>query len=277
MCELLALSTSEPAALTFSLHTPASHGSAAGAALDGFGVAIYQGADVALFREPAAAADSDLVRFLECHGPCTKLAVSHIRHATWGEVQFSNPQPFIREVGGRTHVFAHNGYLTGIDTSEMFAPGIDRPIGQTDSERAFCALLRRLRPLCDAATPPSLDARMTLLTAFAADLRKLGAANFLYADGDVVFAHGHRRLTGPGGQVEPPGLWALQRPYAPADPAPDRHAGVSLEHEDNAAAFIASVPLTDEAWRPLQEGELMAVRDGEVIGTRFAAPRDSES
>ncbi len=82
MCELLALSTSEPAALTFSLHTPASHGSAAGAALDGFGVAIYQGADVALFREPAAAADSDLVRFLECHGPCTKLAVSHIRQAT---------------------------------------------------------------------------------------------------------------------------------------------------------------------------------------------------
>ena len=273
MCELLALSTSEPAQLTFSLHTLASHGSAAGAAHDGWGVAIYQGPDVALFREPAAAADSDLVRFLECHGPGTKLAISHIRHATWGDVQFSNTQPFIREVGGRTHVFAHNGYLTGIDTREMFAPGIDRPVGQTDSERAFCALLRRLRPLWAEAAPPSLDARMTLLTAFAADLQELGAANFLYADGDVVFAHGHRRLTGPGGQIEPPGLWALQRPRAPADPAPDRRAGVSLDHEDNAAVFIASVPLTDEAWRPLQEGELMAVRDGEVIATRLAVPR----
>jgi predicted glutamine amidotransferase len=272
VCELLALSTFEPAELTFSLHTLAAHGSAAGVAHDGWGVAIYQGSDVALFREPSAAAESELVRFLECHGPKTKLAVSHIRHATWGAVQFSNTQPFIREVGGCTHVFAHNGYLTGIDTSVAFALGIDRPVGQTDSERAFCALLLRMRPLWDKAALPSLDARMTLLAAFAADLRMLGAANFLYADGDAVFAHGHRRLTGLGGSIEPPGLWALRRHRAPADPAPDRRAGVSLDHGDSAAVFIASVPLTDEAWRPLQEGELMAVRDGEVVATRLASP-----
>jgi predicted glutamine amidotransferase len=272
VCELLALSTFEPAELTFSLHTLAAHGSAAGVAHDGWGVAIYQGSDVALFREPSAAAESELVRFLECHGPKTKLAVSHIRHATWGAVQFSNTQPFIREVGGCTHVFAHNGYLTGIDTSVAFALGIDRPVGQTDSERAFCALLLRMRPLWDKAVLPSLDARMTLLAAFAADLRMLGAANFLYADGDAVFAHGHRRLTGLGGSIEPPGLWALRRHRAPADPAPDRRAGVSLDHGDSAAVFIASVPLTDEAWRPLQEGELMAVRDGEVVATRLASP-----
>jgi predicted glutamine amidotransferase len=272
VCELLALSTSEPAQLTFSLHTLAAHGSAAGIAHDGWGVAIYQGNDVALFREPSAAAESELVRFLECHGPRTKLAISHIRHATWGAVQFSNTQPFIREVGGRTHVFAHNGYLTGIDTSATFGLGIDRPVGQTDSERAFCALLLRMRPLWETAVLPSLDARMTLLAAFAADLRMLGAANFLYADGDAVFAHGHRRLTALGGPVEPPGLWALRRHRAPADPAPDRRAGVSLDHGDSAAVFIASVPLTDEAWRPLQEGELMAVRDGDVVATRVASP-----
>ena len=55
------------------------------------------------------------------------------------------------------------------------------------------------------------------------------------------------------------------------------HAGLALEHEDNAAVFIASVPLTDEAWQPLQKGELMAVRDGEVIATRFAVQSDSAS
>lgn len=65
MCELLALSSSRPAQLNFSLHTLASHGTEAGTTSDGWGVAFYQGDDVALFREPAAAGNSTLVRFLE--------------------------------------------------------------------------------------------------------------------------------------------------------------------------------------------------------------------
>jgi predicted glutamine amidotransferase len=272
VCELLAVSTSQPARLTFSLRTLASHGSATGLAHDGWGVAFYQGSDVALFREPAAAAESELVRFLECHGPSTGLAVSHIRHATWGAVQFSNTQPFIRELGGDTHVFAHNGYLTGIDKSAVLTLGIDRPIGQTDSELAFCALLARMRTLWGDAGLPPVEARMTLLATFAADLRALGAANFLYADGDALFAHGHRRLTRLDGPIEPPGLWTLRRHRAPSDPPPVHEAGVAVVHGDTAAVFIASVPLTDEAWRPLHEGELMAVRDGEVIATRLAVP-----
>ena len=81
MCELLALSTSQPVRLTFSLHTLASRGGEAGTAHDGWGVAFYQGADVALFREPRAAGDSALVRYLETQGPSTNLAISHIRHA----------------------------------------------------------------------------------------------------------------------------------------------------------------------------------------------------
>lgn len=269
MCELLALSTSQPAQLTFSLHTLASHGSEAGNMHDGWGVAFYQGEDVALFREPVAASGSALVRYLETQGPSTNLAISHIRHATRGTVQFSNTQPFMRELGGRMHVFAHNGDLPGIYESEVLAKGIYNQIGQTDSERAFCALLARMRTLWEEARPPSLEARMLLLAAFAADLRTFGPANFLYADGDALFAHGHRRLQRASGRAEPPGLWALQRHCAPADPPPDRDAGVSIAHGERAALFIASVPLTDEAWRPLAEGELVAVRNGEVLATRL--------
>jgi len=43
MCELLALSGSRPARLTFSLHTLASHGAIDGTSPDGWGVAFYQG------------------------------------------------------------------------------------------------------------------------------------------------------------------------------------------------------------------------------------------
>jgi predicted glutamine amidotransferase len=109
VCELLALSSSQPEHLTFSLHTLAARGGQGMSSRDGWGVAFYQDIDVALFREPFAAGDSDLVRYLESHGPSTKLAISHIRHATRGAVTLANTQPFARELGGRMHVFAHNG------------------------------------------------------------------------------------------------------------------------------------------------------------------------
>jgi glutamine amidotransferase len=111
---------------------------------------------------------------------------------------------------------------------------------------------------------------MDVLAAFAADLRALGPANFLYADGDALVAHSDRRMQRASGQTAPPGLWSLQRRCAPADPTPDRHAGVSIENGERSALFIASVPLTDEAWQPMAEGELLAVRAGEVLMSRLA-------
>lgn len=139
MCELLALSSSRPAQLTFSLQTLAARGGASGSTHDGWGVAFYQGKDVALFREPSAAADSALVQFLESQGPATDLAISHIRHATQGSVTLANTQPFVRELGGRTHVFAHNGDLPGAFRSAALTLGDHHPVGQT-----FRACLLRL-------------------------------------------------------------------------------------------------------------------------------------
>jgi glutamine amidotransferase len=271
MCELLALSSSTPARLTFSLQTLAGRGGASGSSHDGWGVAFYQGTDVALFREPAAAADSALVRFLETEGPATHLAISHIRHATQGGVSLANTQPFVRELGGRVHVFAHNGDLPGIYRSEALALGSHRPVGQTDSEHAFCVLLERLGELWKESTPPTVEERLSRLTAFASDLRALGPANFIYADGDAVFAHGHRRLQRSSKHAEPPGLWIRQRHCAPADPTPDDHGGVSIAQEERSVVWIASVPLTDDDWRPLAEGEVVAVRGGEVLSSQLPA------
>lgn len=268
MCELLALSTSQPAQLTFSLKTLAARGSAEGGVHDGWGVAFYQGVDVALFREPRAAGDSALVRYLETQGPSTTLGVSHIRHATLGTVQFVNTQPFMRELGGHTHVFAHNGTLVDFQTRPTMALGAYIPVGQTDSEHAFCALLARLHTLwAGASSPPPLQARMALLVAFAADMRALGPANFLYSDGDTLFAHGHRRIPADGQPAEPPGLWLLERVRMSAEPPPAHQDGVAIEAdtEEHDALLIASVALTDEAWRPLAEGELVAVRQGKLL------------
>jgi len=265
MCELLALSSSHPECPTFSLHTLAARGGQGLSTRDGWGVAFYQDLDVALFREPLAAGDSELVRFLESHGPSTKTAISHIRHATRGAITLANTQPFARELAGRMHVFAHNGNLSGIDDCTSLATGSYRPIGQTDSELAFCALLARLSGLWAGDASPSLEARATLLAAFAADLRPLGPANFLYSDGDALFAHGNQRIQGATGRIAPPGLWMLQRHCKPGDPAPDCDGGVAIGAGERSVVLIASVPLSDDAWRPLSEGELVVARDGTTL------------
>lgn len=98
---------------------------------------------------------------------------------------------------------------------------------------------------------------------FAAEVRALGPANFLYADGDTLFAHADRRLQR-NGHAEPPGLW-IRRRRCPADGLlADRGAGVSVRAEWTSVVWIASVPLTDDEWRPMSCGELVAVRDGEI-------------
>jgi len=178
---------------------------------DGWGVAFYQGNDVALFREPTAAGNSALVRFLETSGPTTDLAISHIRHATRGSLKLANTQPFTRALGGQTHVFAHNGDLPGIENNDILTVDRDQPVGQTDSEYAFCVLLARLQTLWDNGKKPPLDVRVSEVKAFAAEIAQHGPANFFYADGDALFAYGHRRIQHATGRTEAPGLWMLPR------------------------------------------------------------------
>lgn len=269
MCELLAMSSLRPTRLTFSLETLAAHGASGGRYRDGWGTAFFQDHDVALFREPTAAGDSPLVRFLETQGPSTTLAISHIRRATRGTLSLSNTQPFARHLAGRMHVFAHNGDLPGIERSASLAYDRYRPLGTTDSEHACCALLNRMHELWGSSPLlPPLDRRIAVLVQFAADLRRLGPANFLYADGDTLFAHGHRRIQRTG-RISPPGLFFLARRCTHADEAVHAH-GVSVTAGFQEVLLIASVPLTDEKWRPFSEGELLAVSAGQLAGTASA-------
>lgn len=263
MCELLAMSSRQPTRLTFSLQALAERSGPGQSTRDGWGAAFYQGPDAALFREPTPASDSPLVRLLETQSPATHLAISHIRHATRGAISLANTQPFVRERGGRAHVFAHNGHLPGIGQDARFALKHFHPVGETDSEQAFCVLMDRLHALWQPGTPPPLDARLAVVTAFAAELRELGPANFLYADGEVLFAHGHRRIQD-SGRIEPPGLFLLAR-HCHDEGAPLQAQGICVGCGYQQVVLLASVPLSRESWRPLAEGETVAVAAGRLV------------
>jgi glutamine amidotransferase len=194
----------------------------------------------------------------------SRLAIAHIRKATVGARMLANTQPFTRELGGRMHVFAHNGHLPNIASDPRFVLRSFQPVGDTDSERAFCALLSRLEHLWrqSGAAPQALD-RYAMLASFARDLRSLGPANFLYSDGELLVAHGHQRVQ-EGGLIAPPGLWMLEREC----PATEPHAatsGVTVESQVQRVVLVASVALSREMWRPFSEGELVVLKDAEIV------------
>lgn len=262
MCELFAMSSRAPATLGFSLERLARHGGAEGPHRDGWGLAFYEGSDCLLLREPRPASESPLMQFMERQGLRTKLGLCHIRLATFGVSALRNTQPFARELGGRMHVFAHNGDMPALAHLAPEHPARFAPVGDSDSERAFCGLMSVLAAIWDEAAGelPPLALRLAAIADYARELRALGPANFIYADSDALFVHADRR-TQPDGRLRAPGLYLLQRCCWRAAPEL-QDAGVRLNSIRQDVALVASVPLTDERWEPLGEGDLIALRDG---------------
>ncbi|MFN3273445.1 MAG: class II glutamine amidotransferase [Paracoccus sp. (in: a-proteobacteria)] len=276
MCELLGLSSNLPATLSISLERLAEHGAPPTSIRDGWGVAYYDDADVRLIKDAGAANDSDWLQFVNQLDLRSPIVLAHIRKATMGAPSYRNAQPFVRELAGRAHSFAHNGWLPAIFEKSTFESSRFAPVGETDSEQAFCALLERLSSIwVKKGEIPPLDERLDIVASFAIALRRLGPANFLYSDGDVLFAHGDRRKSPVTGKVAAPGLVYLLHECPPKG-ATITGNGLSVTAADQAVALVASVPLSAEPWQEMTEGEVIIFRAGRVVGKRVAAQPDGQ-
>lgn len=164
-------------------------------------------------------------------------------------------------------VFAHNGNLKHLAQLPFVNSGCFQPVGETDSELGFCLLLNRIRQLKHHRSPlPPLKARLDTVAEVALILRAQGPASFLYADGDVLFAHADRRLQPLTGQVSAPALYRLECP-AGSETTLMRDCESAEAKAAQRVILLASVPLTHEAWTPLKEGEVLAVRQGEIVAS----------
>lgn len=196
----------------------------------------------------------------------SEMVIAHIRNASFGPVELRNTHPFRRELAGRVHIFAHNGDLPGIeDRNGLDRSGFAVPVGNTDSEYAFCLLMQKLTRLWnDARAVPSLSARKKIVAEFAQQIGVLGPANFLYSDGDALFVHGHMR-TQADGTMRAPGLHTIS---ISCDYGLGRSdlASVKLESEQvQKVTLVSTTPLNDGDWKPMQEGELLILRGGEIV------------
>jgi glutamine amidotransferase len=218
---------------------------------DGWGIAFFEGRGVRLFLDPqpsCASPVAELVRRYQIH---SFNVIAHIRKATQGAIGLENTHPFIRELWGRYWIFAHNGNLVD------YSPEMDGsflPVGQTDSERAFCHLLQTLGTrFPDGEPEPS--ALRDVLDDFASTTRRFGAFNFLLSNGASLFAHRSTELH----------YLIRQAPFAVAH-LKDEDMAIDFSEvtrPDDRVALIATLPLTDnEVWAPLPVEHVVMFSDG---------------
>jgi predicted glutamine amidotransferase len=251
MCQLLAMNCNVPTDIVFSFTGFAHRGGRTDTHHDGWGIAFFEGAGVRHFVDHQAAIASPIAELIK-HYPIKSLnVIAHIRKATQGKIALENCHPFVREMWGRYWVFAHNGDLKGF---EPVLDGPYRPVGNTDSERAFCFLLQQLRDRFGDQVPalPVLRAAIADLVAVIA---RHGTFNMMLSDGTALFAHCSTKLC----------YVVRQYPFAAACLA-DEDLSVDFSQvttPNDRVAIIVTTPLTtNETWMAFAPGELKVFVDG---------------
>mmetsp|Transcript_19667 Transcript_19667/g.48938 ORF Transcript_19667/g.48938 Transcript_19667/m.48938 type:complete len:394 (+) Transcript_19667:163-1344(+) len=281
-CQLLGMNCATPTDFTFSLKGFCKRGGETDIHSDGWGVAFYEGKGLRQFHDSSPASSSPMANFLGNNPIRTYNMMSHLRYATVGEVELSNVHPFCREMWGINFAFAMNGdiplfkkdsnaKLTVLEKKND-SPCKDQkyyhPIGNTDSEAAFCAILNALRVQFQQlpSLPKLKTALQELCDEIIADDPDGTIMNFLLTCGpDNLWVYswpGSR----PGSKVWN-GLHYTTRAYPFAT---SRLCDLDYEvdfsstnDKDDCISVIATMPLTEnEEWIEIKRGELIVFDQG---------------
>lgn len=254
MCQLLGMNCNVPTDICFSFTGFQARGGLTDVHRDGWGIAFYEGVGCRVFIDAQATIESPLAQFVRSYPIRSCNVIAHIRKATQGRIALENTHPFQRELWGRYWTFAHNGDL------KDFAPEVDGsflPVGTSDSERAFCAMLQGLR----AAHPHRMPAPEVLfhhLVEMTRAIAAKGEFNYLLSNGEYLFAHCARRLA----------YLIRQAPFSSAH-LKDEDVSVDFSEvttPDDRVAIVATDPLTDnEVWTAVPPGTLLMLAGGRPV------------
>jgi glutamine amidotransferase len=250
MCQLLGLNANTPTDLMFSF---SGFSRRAEEHKDGFGIAFFEGPGLRHFVDHQSAQHSPVAEMVRRYPIKSEHIIAHIRKATQGGVALHNTHPFVRELWGRYWAFAHNGNLS------YFAPKLHasfRPVGETDSERAFCWLMQELAKN-HASLPAAAELTQTLAE-LVPGIAAHGTFNFLLSNGEALWAHCSTKLH-----------YVLRR--HPFNSARLQDEDMTVNFADHTTpqdrvAVVVTEPLTrDEAWVAMAPGELIAFRHGQPL------------
>jgi len=254
MCQLLGMNCNVPTDIVFSFTGFALRGGHTDTHHDGWGIAFFEGAGVRHFVDHQAAINSPIAELIKRYPIKSKNVIAHIRKATQGVVTLENCHPFVRELWGRYWVFAHNGDL------KDFRPrlhGNFHPVGNTDSEHAFCWLMQELAK--SHADVPSVDELTLTLRELTPRVAKHGTFNYMLSNGQALWSHASTNL------------WSIERqhPFMPAHLADEDLSIDFARHttpQDRVAVVVTAPLTTNEQWSAFEPGELRVFVDGRRSG-----------
>mmetsp|Transcript_31237 Transcript_31237/g.75178 ORF Transcript_31237/g.75178 Transcript_31237/m.75178 type:complete len:355 (-) Transcript_31237:697-1761(-) len=276
MCQLMGMNCNTPTDFTFSFKGFARRGGETDKHEHGWGLAIYEGRGLRTFHDPLPAAKSRIADFVSQYPIQTLNMMAHIRYATQGTVSLENVHPFQREMWGIQWSFAHNGEVpkfTGKDFKKF--PRLGRckelfyyPVGETDSEAVFCAILNALR--AEFPILPTLPNLYETIQRLCAEIvegeEDTTILNFLLGCGKFTqFAYswpGKR----PGSKVWNGLFYTIRKPPFATATLKDVDYAVDFTtctNPNDRVAVIATAPLTsNEEWREFKKGELLMFDNG---------------
>ncbi|KAL9186033.1 hypothetical protein ACHAXT_005271 [Thalassiosira profunda] len=284
MCQLMGMNCATPTDFNFSFRGFKCRGGNTDIHAHGWGLAIYEGRGVRTFHDPLPAAQSPIAEMVSSYPIKTLNCMAHIRYATQGAVSLENVHPFQREMWGIQWTFAHNGEVpkftlpknpqeSGCGAGGMPMLGCCKeasyhPVGDTDSEAVFCAMLNALK--AEFTTLPTLPVLYEAIQRLCCEIIRGEESetifNFLLGCGQfTMFA-----FSWPGsreGSTVWNGLHYLVR-YPPFSTAKLKDVDYKVDFnttndENDRVAIIATKPLTtNENWNEFGRGQLLMFDNG---------------
>lgn len=263
MCELLGMSANVPTDICFSFTGLIQRGGRTGPHRDGWGITFYEGRGFRTFKDPQPGYQSKIAELVQEYPIKSCAVVSHIRQANRGGVSLENTHPFTRELWGRYWTFAHNGQLTDYERLET---GHHRPVGSTDSELAFCWLLKQMEDRYPE-TPQNWREVFRFIAGCCDQLRAKGVFNMLLSDGEFIITYCTNHL-----------YWITRRaPFGKAELI-DEDIEINFQEEttpDDVVSVVATQPLTsNEQWQRMKPGEFSLFHRGELADSNSGDLKD---
>ncbi|RKF18033.1 class II glutamine amidotransferase [Alginatibacterium sediminis] len=257
MCELLGMSANVPTDICFSFTGLVQRGGVTGPHVDGWGITFYEGKGCRSFKDPQPSCQSKIAELVREFPIKSKAVISHIRQANRGHVALENTHPFTRELWGQNWTYAHNGQLSDYDALDT---GMFTPVGETDSELAFCWILHQFQHEFPHGFT-DVQQLFELVHRCGKRLQELGVFNMLLSNGDYVFAYCSNNLH-----------WITRK--APFGKAQLCDADVTIDFQEettpnDVVTVIATQPLTvNEQWHKMNSGDAVLFHDGVLLAQR---------
>ncbi len=253
MCRLLGIVTASPYEFGLVLReAPRSMAVLSREHRDGWGIATHagmRGYGWELHRS-VRTADDDPAFAKQAEGARGRVIIAHVRQRTVGALSLANTHPFRQG----DWVFAHNGTVkdVGYVAAHASPERLSERAGDTDSELFFAFLLTRLDEADVSQEPASRRTDDVIRRAVLEVTARpdFGSLNFLLSNGTSLYTsrfgrplHLLERSPAVGGELD----GALSGPV-PID--------------QRRCVAVASEPLTDEPWTPIEQGALLRLEVG---------------